>query len=291
MQTAIMDSSPQPAPERRPLKRSASTASLPTPPYYAERRKRRSSSQHESDSDSDDNDELDSDADVVERTEEDQHLTSKRLGLLGASAAPSSHKRPKLSKDKKATDTTEDAEDKGVDEATVAGPSTGAPPISPPRSKGPQTRSATKATKAAEVVAPRTPPRRAAKSKAVSARRPIRGSPDNPFLDDGPKVARPPPRHSSEEYEEKPTVAYVFRGVKATFDNPLYGLSPSVRARGRLPLDHPDFSPDPAAPPRRLLFTKEDTRGSDDESDESDGGASQKVRPKRLFATTSAAAR
>ncbi|EJD54767.1 hypothetical protein AURDEDRAFT_110259 [Auricularia subglabra TFB-10046 SS5] len=284
MQTAIMDSSPQPAPVRRPLKRSASTASLPTPPYYAERRKRRSASQHDSDSDSDDVDELDSDQDVVERTEEDKHLTSKRLGLLGLSAAPPSHKRPKLSKDKTTTDSAP-AEDKDAEATTAAGPSKAAAPISPPRSKR-QTRSA---TKAAEVVVPRTPPPRAAKSKAVNARRPIRGSPGNPFIDDGRKVERPPPRRESEEFEEKPTVEYVFRGVKATFDNPLYGLSPSVRARARLPIDDPEFSPDPAVPPRRLLFTKKDACDSDD--DESDGGESQKVRPKRLFATTSAAAR
>ena len=62
MQTAIMDSSPQPAPVRRPLKRSASTASLPTPPYSRERRKRRAS-QLEDAADSEDEDELDDDGD------------------------------------------------------------------------------------------------------------------------------------------------------------------------------------------------------------------------------------
>lgn len=41
--------------------------------------------------------------------------------------------------------------------------------------------------------------------------------------------------------------------MKAEFANPLYNLSPSVRQRSRLPVDHPDYSPEQACPPK-LLF-------------------------------------
>lgn len=264
MQTAIMDSSPQPAPARRPLKRSASTASLPTPPYSRERRKRRAS-ERENESDSDDDDDGDN---VSEPTEEDRILTAKaeRLGLLASSKPrpsrePSSKKRAKL--------------DQAVSQSKAEQVATSAvAPLSPPRSR--------RHTAAA---VPRTPPPRKAKKPAGASSKPVpvRGSPDNPFIDDvagpgGSKDARPVPRRHSEEYEEKPTVTYVFRGVKATFENPLYNLSPSARSKANLPIEHPDFSPDPAVPPRRLFFAKEDV---DDED-------TVEIRPKRLFAAAKA---
>jgi hypothetical protein len=43
------------------------------------------------------------------------------------------------------------------------------------------------------------------------------------------------------------------RGMKAEFDNPLYQLSPSAHARAALPIDHPEYSPTAACPPK-LLF-------------------------------------
>ena len=43
------------------------------------------------------------------------------------------------------------------------------------------------------------------------------------------------------------------RGMKAEFDNPLYQLSPSAHARAALPVEHPEYSPTAACPPR-LLF-------------------------------------
>jgi hypothetical protein len=41
--------------------------------------------------------------------------------------------------------------------------------------------------------------------------------------------------------------------MKAEFDNPLYQLSPSAHERAALPIDHPDYSPTAACPPK-LLF-------------------------------------
>ncbi|KZV99570.1 hypothetical protein EXIGLDRAFT_762449 [Exidia glandulosa HHB12029] len=282
MQTAIMDSSPQPAPPaRRPLKRSASTASLPTPPYSREKRKRRAS-HHDSDSDEDDPNQLLDDADdddnVSEPTEEDRLLTAKaeRLGLLASSKTrpsapprePAVKKRARLDDD--ASQATKDI--KAEPEQPAAAP------LSPPRS-----RRQTTAPKIAAVI-PRTPPPRRAK-KATSKPVPVRGSPDNPFVDDGPrgggsKDTRPPPRRASEEYEEKPTVTYVFRGVKATFDNPLYNQSPSARVKASLPIEDPEFSPDPAVPPRRLFMAQD---LSDDDEETVD------VKPKRLFAASTKA--
>lgn len=43
------------------------------------------------------------------------------------------------------------------------------------------------------------------------------------------------------------------RGKRVTFANPMYNLSPEVHARSLLPVEHPDYSPDPACPPK-LLF-------------------------------------
>lgn len=41
--------------------------------------------------------------------------------------------------------------------------------------------------------------------------------------------------------------------MKAEFANPLYNLSPSVKARSLLPIEHPDFSPDPTCAPKMLF--------------------------------------
>lgn len=41
--------------------------------------------------------------------------------------------------------------------------------------------------------------------------------------------------------------------MKAEFANPLYNISPSAQERARLPMDHPDYSPSAACPPK-LLF-------------------------------------
>lgn len=85
----------------------------------------------------------------------------------------------------------------------------------------------------------------------------------------------------------------ISRGMKATFANPYYNLSPTAQAHSLLPADHPDFSPNEACPPK-LLFSaarRHHSRdrsaspgGSDDEDDDDDddGGLVRAITPKRL---------
>ena len=276
MKTAIMDSSPQPVPPagpapRRTLKRTASTASLPTPPYSRENRKRQRNNADDADNlagspatkvrvleksfmDSGDSDQ-DSDGDELSAT-------------LKAKAQKLKDKAQSKSKAQTQTQTKEPTA-----------------PLSPPRSTRQATR---KAAEAAAIIIPVTPPPRRSprsKAKSKSAIEAIRDSPDNPFLisDKNPATKRRP-RLTSAEREEKPTVHYVFRGVKAEVENPLYKLPDHYRQKAKLPLDHPEFSPDPIIAPRRLFASKldaiaEDSAGEDDEEEPI------RIRPKRLFAT------
>ncbi|EMD33280.1 hypothetical protein CERSUDRAFT_117910 [Gelatoporia subvermispora B] len=114
-------------------------------------------------------------------------------------------------------------------------------------------------------VAPRpaTPPLNLRRSPRRARHAPVRDSPDNPFLVSGSpgSVASATPQtpepRTPVQHVERPTITYVFRGVKAVLPNPLYrppGASPDeFERRSRLPLDHPDYSPGPACPPK-LLF-------------------------------------
>ncbi|KAJ3550392.1 hypothetical protein NM688_g5089 [Phlebia brevispora] len=125
---------------------------------------------------------------------------------------------------------------------------------------------------------PKTPPRKT-RSGGRSIRRrlfPERDSPNNPFLDDAkegearvsvhdssspePDSAEP---HTPQPYIEKPTITYVFRGVRTEFDNPLYdprypetGVAPPDADSdnpSKLPPEHPDFEEEGYCPPK-LLF-------------------------------------
>ncbi|TCD59830.1 hypothetical protein EIP91_011344 [Steccherinum ochraceum] len=95
---------------------------------------------------------------------------------------------------------------------------------------------------------------------------PERDSLNNPFLvpDESPEALSSPDADAGTPtplpYVEKPTITYVFRGVKAEFRNPLYDPShpdgvPSPRADdpSELPIEDPEFSPTPYCPPK-LLF-------------------------------------
>lgn len=139
----------------------------------------------------------------------------------------------------------------------------------PPSRRQPRT----SATLAAPVTPPRKTPARKAKTKdgkdPVSKKLfPERDSPNNPFLlgngDNSPDTLPPgsvsPGPRTPEPYVEKPTITYVFRGVKAIVDNPLYDPShkgrvpsPAPDSPSQLPVDHPDYSPTPYCAPK-LLF-------------------------------------
>ncbi|KAI0646142.1 hypothetical protein C8Q79DRAFT_926176 [Trametes meyenii] len=118
----------------------------------------------------------------------------------------------------------------------------------------------------AVVPRPATPPPEPKPSKQKGKGLPERDSPNNPFLaDDSPGSVPPseiftsPEPHTPKKQAEKPTVTYVFRGVRTVLANPHY-RSPEAaaevaeaEARARLPAEHPDFSPSEACAPT-LLF-------------------------------------
>ncbi|KAG8874099.1 hypothetical protein FRB97_006165 [Tulasnella sp. 331] len=95
---------------------------------------------------------------------------------------------------------------------------------------------------------------------------PVRDSPNNPFLRSSPRIKAP-----KESILEKPTVTYVFRGVKVVYANPAYNVPAPVEGdASTLPPQHPDFSPDLLTAPKLLW-----SAGSDDDEDEDAAIASQ----------------
>ncbi|CAE6474240.1 unnamed protein product [Rhizoctonia solani] len=109
---------------------------------------------------------------------------------------------------------------------------------------------------------PQTPPRtKPQRSSRVSRDAPLRDSPNNPFLVEGlesPPMLRPRPKRSGLDFMEAPTVGYVFRGVPTVFANPYANQHPPSPTKDKdhpsfLPLEHPDFSPCELARPQ-LLF-------------------------------------
>ncbi|KAG8912631.1 hypothetical protein FRC00_004105, partial [Tulasnella sp. 408] len=110
---------------------------------------------------------------------------------------------------------------------------------------------------------PTTPTRPRTRSQTRSKRpNPVRDSPNNPFLGGSPRTG---PR---EPVEEKPTMTYVFRGVKAVFRNPNYG-GPDVetQTRHRLHPAHPDYSPDLMTAPKLLFPSAAGASGFDSDDD------------------------
>ncbi|KAG8933563.1 hypothetical protein FRC03_005972 [Tulasnella sp. 419] len=110
---------------------------------------------------------------------------------------------------------------------------------------------------------PTTPTRKSTRQKKASPNQPTRDSPNNPFLK--PFTGKPPPKqqHSGEQ----PTMTYVFRGVKAVFRNPAYGLPEPVEGDpSTLPPEHPDFSPNLLTAPR-LLFPPANIDDADSDVD------------------------
>ncbi|KAI0777500.1 hypothetical protein BD413DRAFT_609848 [Trametes elegans] len=117
---------------------------------------------------------------------------------------------------------------------------------------------------------PATPPPEPAtsKEKGKIVEQPQRDSPNNPFLTDESPGSVPssqdfssPQPHTPKKHVEKPTITYVFRGVRTVLANPHYrspggaaeAAEAEAEARARLPVEHPDFSPSEACAPT-LLF-------------------------------------
>ncbi|KAE9390122.1 hypothetical protein BT96DRAFT_353859 [Gymnopus androsaceus JB14] len=154
-----------------------------------------------------------------------------------------------------------------------------------------------------------SPPETPKRSRTNAA---MRDSPNNPFLaspldlDDVDVLPRTP----KETPKERPTITYVFRGVKKTYPNPYYDHENdrprSPDPNSLLPIEHEDYVPDLRGAPRALwpkrrkgpapLSTPQSpTRAhrrkatvqlvdSDDELDgKSDDDEEVSLRPVRLF--------
>ncbi|KAI0825923.1 hypothetical protein BC629DRAFT_1434471 [Irpex lacteus] len=121
---------------------------------------------------------------------------------------------------------------------------------------------------------PVTPPAKSALEGVKKRLFPERDSPNNPFLvsDDSPASSQDsvfgagtstaPVPAAPKKHVERPTLTYVFRGVRQEFENPLYdprypdtGIAPSggPDSPSNLPPEHPDFSPKDYCPPRMLF--------------------------------------
>ncbi|KAK7463573.1 hypothetical protein VKT23_006919 [Stygiomarasmius scandens] len=286
----MLDSSPVTLPDipRRPLKRSASTASLPTPPRTQHRRKkngRRSrstrSSDEDSEADSPANRSTDEEDDAPRRNnkrrrisnvQEDEDSFWKGGSQTDKTQPGTSHPDSARSKTLSAPATVAVEEDdeqvpflfrRKLNQST-----TGVAPVSPP----PSHRRPRAAKVAVAVIPPAieeekqvspavtvasTPP--ATPQAQISKGAFMRDSPNNPFLsspvdDDELDVAQS--ASPSPSQRERETMTFVFRGVKKTFPNPYYDRekkrAKSPDPRSLLPPEHEDYTPDLRGAPRVL---------------------------------------
>ncbi|KAJ7762002.1 hypothetical protein DFH07DRAFT_957009 [Mycena maculata] len=238
----MLDSSPVSIPPvPRLLKRSASVASLPTPPRTHHKRKRAGSKHsHASDEDLTATEDDDDKKLIKEAEDEESFWLNANPASTSTNAPP-----PLLYRRLQAQSQTQ---------------AHGVPPVSPPPSH--------RKLPAKAAVVPRTPTPQSSTVSPPSTPPPTRrngavplprDSPDNPFLAS--------PLGSQDEVvvnesecvpslqDEKPTMAFVFRGVRRSFPNPYYNGSSSTdpNPNSQLPPEHPDFEPEERGV-RKLLF-------------------------------------
>ncbi|THV07373.1 hypothetical protein K435DRAFT_788757 [Dendrothele bispora CBS 962.96] len=288
----MLDSSPVALPNvpRRPLKRSASTASLPTPPRTQHRRKkngRRSRSTKLSDEDSDGDspenrstDEEDNAprgntkrrriSDVQEVDDEDSFWTGAQTqaNKTQPGISPSDSARSKtLSASSTIPEEEDDEQVPFLFRRKMNQSTTGVAPVSPPPSNRrrpaakvavavipPAIEEETQASPAVTVAS--TPP--TTPKAQISKGAFMRDSPNNPFLsspvDDD--ELDPVQSSSSPSQQEKETMTFVFRGVRKTFPNPYYDRekkrAKSPDPNSLLSPEHEDYSPDLRGAPRVL---------------------------------------
>lgn len=257
-------------PPSKSLKRSASVASLPTPPRTVRKRSRsRGSAYHSSD------DEADEALPVVS-----PHLSPSQSHHVLEELSIPSHKRRRIDA-VVAELNAEEREDTFWLSGAPVQPETSQPesktarpsrPLSkgkPPSSsrRGPPT-SARRLSQSRAVPAsalpstwsllsppptrprpPVTPPR-----KRPAKPMPVRDSPNNPFLvdpSDSPGSLPSSPIGPHTPVPDKETIHYVFRGKRLAFQNPHFGVARN--SRSKLQPEHPDFSPSEDCTPRRLF--------------------------------------
>ncbi|KAI0305227.1 hypothetical protein B0F90DRAFT_1702637 [Multifurca ochricompacta] len=282
--------SPVGLPDRKSLKRSASVASLPTPPRTVRKRSRsRGSAYHSSD------DEADDALPVVS-----PHVSPSQSQHVPEEHDVSTHKRRRID----AVVAELNAEDR-EDTFWLSGAPVEAKPsrVLSPVSKGklPSSRrgaptSARRLSQSRAVPAsslpstwsllsppptrprpPVTPPR-----KRLAKPMPVRDSPNNPFLvepSDSPASVPSSPVGPRTPVPDKETIHYVFRGKRLAFQNPHFGVPRN--SRSMLQPEHPDFSPSEDCTPRRLFGPSRTARSKEKVQVSASASASTSVVPKR----------
>ncbi|KAH9057934.1 hypothetical protein EDB83DRAFT_1035084 [Lactarius deliciosus] len=257
-------------PPSKSLKRSASVASLPTPPRTVRKRSRsRGSAYHSSD------DEADEALPVVS-----PHLSPSQSHHVLEELSIPTHKRRRIdavvaelnAEEREDTFWLSGAPEQRQDSQPEPKPARLSRPLSkgkPPSSsrRGPPT-SARRLSQSRAVPAsavpptwsllsppptrprpPVTPPR-----KRPAKPMPVRDSPNNPFLvdtSDSPGSLPSSPIGPRTPVPDKETIHYVFRGKRLAFQNPHFGVP--RHSRSKLQPEHPDFSPSEDCTPRRLF--------------------------------------
>ncbi|KAA1473538.1 hypothetical protein DENSPDRAFT_851682 [Dentipellis sp. KUC8613] len=268
---AILDSSPIRAPPptttstSNPLKRSASTASLPTPPRTIKKRSRSRGSVFEDSSDDDDHalPALSSDREDGPDPAPQAASSSKRRKIDDLVAELSSEDREEAFWLDGASSSTAAAQPKSntFQRRRIPGAEKVHPrPASSRRVSASRTRPFSLLTPpTTRHRPPVTPPRRTRAGASTPSRKasgkvaPVRDSPNNPFLADSPASlpSSPLEPRTPTHREEKPTLTYVFRGKKQEFMNPHFGVPRNPRSL--LKPEHPDFSPSDNCTPRELF--------------------------------------
>ncbi|KAK7033375.1 hypothetical protein R3P38DRAFT_2922337 [Favolaschia claudopus] len=263
----MLNSSPVSLP--RPLKRSASVASLPTPPRTRHKRKRggsKHSSRASSDEDltatDDDEDDAETHEKLIKEAEEEESfwLSTNNAQQQSPSTGKSASSAPLLYRRLQ----TAQSQVQVVE------------PVSPPPShRKPPARTAALAV-------PRTP---TPKSSSDA----LRDSPDNPFLasplGSQDEVVVNESDGSPTLQEEKPTMAFVFRGVRRSFPNPYYDPSstaPTPTPNSQLPPEHPDFEPDERNVRKLLFGVKRNTKAKGGVRSKTSSGSGSTTTRRRL---------
>jgi hypothetical protein len=271
-------SSPVASRSSRPLKRSASMASLPTPPRTNRRRKNgklrslHAAEEEERDAihSSDEEEEKEptqyKKRRISSAQEDDEEAAFWMVDSDKGQANENEHST-QVDSDSDSDTTTSFLSRRGHKSSTV-----GSAPVSPPPSRrrlpGAKVASIAPATALKLLpVAEESPglspsgtsPPETPKSSKMRA---LIDSPENPFLAsplDLDKSASTSASVSGSPKgipQEKPTVTYVFRGVKKTYPNPYYdhekNRTRSPDPNSLLPPEHQDFSPDLRGAPRAL---------------------------------------
>ncbi|KAI4524744.1 hypothetical protein K525DRAFT_220548 [Schizophyllum commune Loenen D] len=259
---------------KRPLKRAASTMSLPTPPRTQKRKRNRRSATPQSDSDTEDER-----GPKKRKTSEERIMDEDAFWMSRGLAPVAEADEEGDNADGGAGPSTVDEEQPVLFRKLQRQGTTGMPPMSPPPSHRKVVKVRATATKITETVVvprpttptPKTPTRRVVTPRTPKPRSVARDSPENPFLEspttptrasgrsstaESP-VAGPAKLRDSPDLDERPMLTYVYRGTKRQLPNPNWDHAKnrpkSPDPRSLLDPSDPDYVPDLRCAPK-ILF-------------------------------------